>query len=127
MRLHLATRPLPSGPWAVAPEPSRSRSFSEVLGVRFPETSPPGAPTPPTAREAAGGPALIRRLLGGAIGAEDRVDALLAAAARGKTFSPGELLALQSITFRYAQTVEVVSRVADRLVGTVKQTMSTQV
>jgi hypothetical protein len=62
-----------------------------------------------------------------ALAAETKVDALLEAAARGKTFSAAELLALQATVFRYAQTVEVVSRVADRLVGAIKQTMSTQV
>jgi hypothetical protein len=87
--------------------------------------SPPRSPSPVTTPSSR--PSPVRQLLGGAIGAETRVDALLAAAARGKTFSPGELLALQSITFRYAQTVEIVSRVADRLVGTIKQTMNTQV
>jgi hypothetical protein len=34
---------------------------------------------------------------------------------------------LQSLVFRYAQTVEIVSRVADRVVGAVKQTLSAQV
>jgi hypothetical protein len=95
--------------------------------VRFPEASPTRAPTATPVREAVAVPSPARQLLGRALGAEDRVDALLAAAARGKTFSPGELLALQSMTFRYAQTVEVVSRIADRLVGAVKQTMTTQV
>jgi hypothetical protein len=58
---------------------------------------------------------------------ERRVDALLAAAARGKTFSPSELIALQATVFRYSQAVEVVSRATDKLVGAVKQTLGTQV
>ena len=61
------------------------------------------------------------------LGAERRIDTLLAAAATGKTFSPGELLALQASVFRYSQTVEIVSRATDKIVGAVKQTMSTQV
>jgi hypothetical protein len=60
-------------------------------------------------------------------GAESRVDALLNAAAKGKTFSPAELIALQADVFRYSQTVEVVSRVADRLVAAIKQTLGTNV
>jgi hypothetical protein len=67
--------------------------------------------------------ALLERTLRG----ERQVDALLAAAARGKTFSPSELLALQATVFRYSQTVEVVSRATDKLVGAVKQTLGTQV
>ena len=55
------------------------------------------------------------------------MDTLLAAAATGKTFSPAELLAMQATVFRYSQAVEVVSRATDKLIGAVKQTMSTQV
>jgi hypothetical protein len=62
-----------------------------------------------------------------ALSAERQVDGLLEAAARGKTFTPAQLLAMQATVARYAQTVEVVSRVADRLVGAIKQTMGTQV
>ncbi len=69
----------------------------------------------------------LRAMLERAVGAEKQVDALLDAAARGKTFTPAQLLAMQATVARYAQTVEVVSRVADRLVGAVKQTMGTQV
>jgi hypothetical protein len=69
----------------------------------------------------------MRAMLERAVGNEKQIDALLDAAARGKTFKPGELLALQATVARYSQTVEVVSRVADRLVGAVKQTMGTQV
>jgi len=69
----------------------------------------------------------LRAMLERTVGAEKQVDALLEAAARGKTFSPAQLLAMQATVARYSQTVEVVSRVADRLVGAVKQTMGTQV
>jgi hypothetical protein len=69
----------------------------------------------------------VRAMFQRAQGAEKQVDALLEAAARGKTFTPAQLLAMQATVARYSQTVEVVSRVADRLVGAVKQTMGTQV
>jgi hypothetical protein len=69
----------------------------------------------------------VRALLERTLRGERQVDALLAAAARGKTFSPSELLALQATVFRYSQTVEVVSRATDKLVGAVKQTLGTQV
>lgn len=62
-----------------------------------------------------------------ALRAEQRVDALIAAAGRGRTFSAAELIALQATVFRYSQTIEVISRAADRLVGSVKQTLGTQV
>jgi hypothetical protein len=69
----------------------------------------------------------VRAVLEKTLDGERRVDTLLAAAARGKTFSPSELIALQATVFRYSQAVEVVSRAADKLVGAVKQTLGTQV
>jgi hypothetical protein len=69
----------------------------------------------------------LGRALTGAAQGEARLDAILEAAARGKTFTPAELLAMQATVFRYSQTVEVVSRATDRLVGAVKQTLGTQV
>jgi hypothetical protein len=59
--------------------------------------------------------------------AESRMDAMIAAARNGKSFSASELLALQVEVFRYSQTVEVISRSTDKLVGAVKQTLGTQV
>jgi len=38
-----------------------------------------------------------------------------------------ELLAMQTTAFRYSQTVEVLSRATDRLVGAIKQTLGTPV
>ena len=121
----------------------RPRTFTSVLGERVgtaPAAAPPAPPPPPVVRapatrtasgtraaSAAPPPSPVRALLERTLGAERRVDTLLAAAARGKTFSPAELLALQASVFRYSQAVEVVSRATDKLVGAVKQTMGTQV
>lgn len=69
----------------------------------------------------------LRALADRALAAEKEVEALVAAAGRGGTFSAAELIALQATVFRYAQTVEVISRATDRLVGAVKQTLGTQV
>jgi hypothetical protein len=68
-----------------------------------------------------------RSLLESGLRSENKIDAILIAAGRGKTFSAAELLAMQATVFRYSQTVEVVSRAADRLVGAIKQTLGTQV
>jgi hypothetical protein len=106
-----------------APPGSAKPSFAATLAASpTPSTAahPPAGSAPP---RAAPGRALFER----AIGAERNMDVLLQAAATGRTFRPGELLALQAAVFRYSQTVEVVSRVADRLVGAIKQTMGTQV
>jgi hypothetical protein len=122
----------PSAPRAGGRAAPPARSFIAVLDERVgiaPEAATPGAakpavtPPPPPAAP----PSPMRAMLERAVGNEKQIDALLDAAARGKTFKPGELLALQATVARYSQTVEVVSRVADRLVGAVKQTMGTQV
>jgi hypothetical protein len=69
----------------------------------------------------------VATALARAADAERAVDALIAAAARGRTFTPAQLLALQATVARSAQTVEVLSRAADRVVGTVKQTLNAQI
>jgi hypothetical protein len=58
---------------------------------------------------------------------ELRIDSLLKAAQGGKAFNAAELMALQVEVFRYSQTVEVISRTTDKLVGAIKQTLGTQV
>ncbi|HVZ87660.1 MAG TPA: hypothetical protein VHG72_11870 [Polyangia bacterium] len=124
----------------VVPDPpaggaARVTSFAAVLDERLgpavepargapAPTSPGPARSPAVPRDAAGP---LRAMLERTLGSERQVDALLDAAARGKTFSPAQLLALQATVARYSQTVEVLSRVADRLVGAVKQAVGTQV
>ena len=92
-----------------------------------PRPAPPANPASVAPRPAPPARAPARSMLERVVKEETRIDRVLEAAARGKTFSPAELLALQAAVFRYSQTVEVVSRVADRLVGAIKQTMGTQV
>jgi hypothetical protein len=120
----------PSDPRAAGGTAPPARSFIAVLdervGIALGAATPGAAKT--TVTPAPPAPASpMRAMLERAVGNEKQIDALLDAAARGKTFKPGELLALQATVARYSQTVEVVSRVADRLVGAVKQTMGTQV
>ena len=110
-------------------EPRRTRAFATVLADRDAPAAGPIPPAavrpPPTAAPVS--PSPVRAFLERTLTAEQRVDTLLAAAARGKTFSPAELLALQATVFRYSQAVEVVSRATDKLIGAVKQTLGTQV
>jgi hypothetical protein len=109
--------------------------LTERVGPAPSTAAPPPAPSKPPPQQRSKPPAVagaepstaVRGLLERALGAERRVDTLLAAAASGKTFSPGELLALQQTVFNYSQAIEVVSRATDKLVGAVKQTMGTQV
>lgn len=97
----------------------------------------PPPPVAPAAKPAAAKPEVakpegtfgpgVARVLTNALGGERRLDALLEAAARGRTFTASELLAMQTTVFRYSQTVELLSRATDRLVGAVKQTLGTPV
>jgi hypothetical protein len=107
------------------PRASTQRTFLEILREGQPQQAPPPVPaaTPPPSPTVHAIAQIVQRVNTG----EARVDALLDAAARGKTFTPGELIALQATVFRYSQTVEVLSRVTDKLVGAVKQTLGTQV
>ena len=131
-----AQGPLPRHALAELEEPRRER-FDTFRGSSCRAGGPPAEPgagakgrQPRWLRQAAATPAKatpVRAMLERMVGAENQVDKLLHAAATGKTFSPAELLALQSTVFRYSQTVEVVSRVADRMVGAIKQTLGTNV
>lgn len=107
------------------------RAFLEVVQELREGRSRITTPSPAPAREGAPAEPSVGRWVGvlvDRVGAgEARVDALLEAAARGKTFKPAELIAMQAQVFRCSQTVEVISRGADRLVGAVKQTLGTQV
>lgn len=126
-RSHALSTPRPSG---------AGKAFTTVLDEGSPVTplrptaaaAPAKGPSPAAALpKTAPTTSPLRAMLARTVGAEKQVDALLEAAARGKTFTPAQLLAMQATVARYSQTVEVVSRVADRLVGAVKQTMGTQV
>jgi len=134
VRFGVPGSPAPPIPKSRPAGPRRTRDFISVLGEQVGPAPAPRAPStpPPNVRAAkvaapAPAPSPVGALLERTLGDERRVDTLLAAAATGKTFSPGELLALQMTVFRYSQTVEVVSRATDKIVGALKQTMSTQV
>jgi hypothetical protein len=77
---------------------------------------------PPSA--AAGG---ARALLEGVEQARQRLDAALAEARRGRTFTPRELLQLQSDAYRYTQTFEVTAKLVEHGAQSVKQAVNTQV
>jgi hypothetical protein len=136
MRIAPASPGSPTVSPPATPRPAGTgKPFSAILvegtaqGPQAPKTVVAGQPAAVPAHPVVPGPSAgpVRAMFERALGAEKQVDALLEAAARGKTFSPAQLLAMQATVARYAQTVEVVSRVADRLVGAIKQTMGTQV
>ena len=96
--------PGPSIPAAGAPAPGPSRSAGE--------TSP--APALPGA---------LRDIEG----VRARLDGMLAEARRGRTFSPQELLCLQTDAHRFAQTVEFAARAVEHGVQGLRQALNAQV
>lgn len=88
-------------------------SFGEILRGRLPaapEGSPPGV-----------------RLLEQVEQARARLDAALSEARRGRSFTAGELLALQGDAYRAGQTLELASRLVEQGAQSVRQAVNTQV
>jgi hypothetical protein len=56
-----------------------------------------------------------------------RLDRVLHAARAGRSFTAGELLALQSDTYRFSQTLDVASKLVEHGVQSVKQAVNAQV
>ena len=123
------------GPPAPNPAPVPERKFVDVMGETrappalrpAPPVSPPPTGPPPVAAAKPGEQPLWQRSANQAVQAEKRLDALIDAAQKGKTFTAAELIALQAQVFRYSQTVEVISRTTDKVVGGIKQILGTQV
>jgi hypothetical protein len=57
--------------------------------------------------------------------AQSRLDAVLAAARSGRTFTAGELLALQAEAYRFTQTLDVAGKLVEQGVQGVKQAIQT--
>jgi hypothetical protein len=91
----------------------------EVAGEKAGRNQPPGVE--------GDGKFNWQKMADGMFQSETRLDSLIGQAQKGKSFTAGELMGLQIEVFRYSQTVEVISRTTDKLVGAVKQTLGTQV
>jgi hypothetical protein len=117
MHVTLSSAAAPLRPTSPAVAAIPPRSFGAVLEGR----RSPAAPTAPAPRSTAklAFEALER--------ARTDLDAAVAAARDGRTFSPSELLALQSQAYRYGQTVEVASKIVEQATQAVKQAVNTQV
>jgi hypothetical protein len=107
-------------PAAAPPRAAASTgSFGEVLSRRTFAGAPPPAPRAL--------PAAALDALRGVEAARAQLDRAIAQARAGRSFSAGELLALQLDAYRLSQTVEVASRVAEAGAQSVKQAVNTQV
>lgn len=95
------------------------RQSIEMIGER--------AGRAPGGVQASNEPVTLRTIANDTAKAESKIDAMIDAARRGKNFSPSELLGLQMEVFRYQQTVDVIGKTAEKVVGGIKQTLGTQV
>jgi hypothetical protein len=96
-------------------------SFGAVLDARTSQraSSPPEG-TARVASAAVRGLEAVER-------AQARLDALLEAARSGRTFTPQELIALQSEAYRFSQTVELSAKLVEQGAQAVKQALHAQV
>jgi len=100
--------PCPTPPAAGARFEARLAAFSD----------PPGSP-----RAAAPLAQALRSLEA----SQARLDRVLEAARAGRTFTAGELLALQADAYRLAQTLDVAGKLVEHGVQSVKQAVNAQV
>jgi hypothetical protein len=109
-----AAAPLPAAPPVSPARPS----FAALLESRTPFPAPAPAASPATH------PALSA--LAGVERAQSRLDAVLAAARAGRTFTAAELIGLQAEAYRCAQTVDLASKLVEQGAQSVKQALNTQ-
>ncbi len=105
-------------PRGAAPAAPARPTFAAVLESRVPVARSPSTQTP-SAHPAAAALAHVER-------AQARLDAVLAAARAGRTFTAGELIALQGEAYRCAQTVDLASKLVEQGAQAVKQALNTQ-
>lgn len=61
------------------------------------------------------------------VGGQDKMTELMNLALSGRQFSSPELIAMQAGVYRYAQELELTSKVVEKATSGIKQTMNTQV
>ncbi len=125
-------------PGAAAPAAAPARAstsgrmpFSAVLerasAPPAPHPGGRGSELPPPALAARSSPSSPVRLLEAVDRARARLDAVLAAARSGRTFTAQELLGLQAEAYRTAQTIDLAAKLAEQGAQAVRQALATQV
>jgi len=118
---------------AGAPKPA-TQKFGEVL-----KTAKPAAPQKPQSPQKPHAPQKVEakpevssqrpaaRALDQVSAAQTRMEKVLELAQSGKTFTPAELLALQTQMYRASQELDLAGKVVEKATGGVKQVLQTQV
>ncbi len=112
---------------AISPAPAAPAATGASFSARLRTHARGPAPRTTHAGDAGGVAGAAREALASVEQARARLDAVVAAARAGRTFTAQELLALQAQAYRYSQTVEVASRVVEQAVQSVKQAVNTPV
>lgn len=119
----------PPGP-STAPEPAGA-GFGAALRAAAAPAGPAPARAAPASPAAASPPgqaaSAAREALASIERAQRRLDSVLEAARRGRTFTAQELLVLQAEAYRCTQMLDVASRVVEHAAQSVKQAVNTQV
>jgi hypothetical protein len=121
---------MPVAPVGAAPLPAAGAApprprFAAALAAR---ASRPPSPSPsPSPSGGPGRPGAAAAALASVERAQVRLDQVLAAARAGRTFTSGELLALQGEAYRCAQVVDLGAKLVEQGAQSVKQALATQV
>jgi hypothetical protein len=108
-----------------SPGPSAAARFAEALAqAAAPGARGVAAQSAQTGRAAATGPQgdVVARLASD----QKRMDEVLALAQSGKSFTPAELLSLQTQVYRSSQQLDLAGKVVEKTTGGVKQVLQTQ-
>jgi hypothetical protein len=103
---------------AIVPATTTRSTFSALLESRAAVLRPGSGPAP-SDHPAASTLAQIER-------AQARLDAVLAAARAGRTFTAAELIGLQAEAYRCAQTIDLASKLVEQGAQSMKQALNTQ-
>ena len=103
------------------------------LRVRTQQAQSPGKAQPGQSRvETARSPQQVKplepaKMIDHVAAAQKRMDAVLELAQSGKSFTPAELLSLQTQMYRASQELDLAGKVVEKATGGVKQILQTQV
>jgi len=122
----IALAPVASGPAGSAARaaPAPSRPGGGLPAALEAGLARAGQVAPAASGRPAGPPALALRAVEAA---QARLDAVLAAARSGRTFTGAELIGLQAEAYRLSQTLDVAGKLIEQGVQGVKQAVQTQV
>jgi hypothetical protein len=112
---------------ASQPRPA-TQKFGVALKAAQQKTAVPGKPAAAAGKPAAQPTApTAARTLDQLTAAQARMEEVLKLAQSGKSFTPAELLSLQTQVYRASQELDLAGKVVEKATGGVKQVLQTQV